>query len=161
MDWIQIGTLIISGATLGKLFYDSKNRQRQLEIDRRISVIVNERRRMQKDLFDNLNLILNVDKKIRAYSFKREDLRVAINEISSYKINIWINLNRDNKYYIDLRNKVNELVCQVEEYLHERGQEAHNKYTLGSESTVKSIWSLTDSYVNEEERLVDDILKGN
>lgn len=160
MDYIGWGTLIISGVTLCKLFYDSKNSQRQLEIDRRISVIVNERRRMQKDLIENLNLVLNIDKKIRSLSFKRKDLRMAINEISSYKINIWINLNKENKYYNELRSNINKLVEKITELFNDLTEENHDKYTLESAEIIESIWLLIDKYVNQEDGLIEDILEG-
>ena len=159
MDWIQLGTLGISGATLGKLFYDSMNMKNQIKIDRRISVTVEEKRKMQRELFNHVTSLLNIDSKATTATFTREELRIAISDTHNHKINVWINLNRDNKHQNSLKDECNILATFLSNFLEDPGEEQLEQYLDITEKHKWKIWLLIDKYIEDEEKLIKKLLK--
>lgn len=158
MDWIQLGTLGISGVTLGKLFYDSMNMRDQLKIDRRISVTVEEKRKMQRELFNHVSSLLYIDRKAVTATFTREEMRNAISDAHNHKINVWINLNRDNKHQNSLKDECSILATFLSNFLEDPGEEQLKQYLDTTEKTTWKIWLLIDKYIEEEEKLIKNLL---
>lgn len=158
MDYIGWGTLAVSAATLFKVFYDSKNKLKQLEIDRRLSIVVDERRRMQKDLFFHITSLVNIHFKTVKESVTTVEAREAFFNIQNHQINVLINLNIKNKHHFELMDYCDVMAEQLKGFYEDRNEESFNSYKLESEKPKVLIMHLINMYVREEEKLIHDML---
>lgn len=162
-NWVTLVTLLISAGTLGTLIYEKKINNKQLEIDRKISVIVDEQRKIQRELFYHVTALLDIDRKITSGTATRAEFREAIGRVQNHQVNIWINLNLNNKHQFDLRTECNRMATALEKYFEDyiegRGSKALIEYKTKSRYLKVKIWSLIEHYVKEEDRLIQNILE--
>lgn len=158
MDWIKFGTFCLAAGGLLKQFYDSNIKQKQIDKDRLIAVTVDERRKIQIELFKHVTSILSIDKKTEIGYLKREKIREYLSDIQNHKINIWINLNSDNKYQKKFRAECDLLVKLVSAFLEDPQENQHLQYLSEVEVIRKKIWRLIDQYIEDEERLINEML---
>jgi len=88
MDWISSIPLIISGITLLILGWEVFSNNKNKYIDRQVKVIVDERRKMQKELFKHVTAILSIYRKI-IYKTNLENNESMFHDILNHKVNVW------------------------------------------------------------------------
>ncbi|GEM_PF-1575908 len=160
MNWISVITLIISLGTLiiaaGTLFSNIKERK----IDRRIGVIIEERRRMQQKLFENVIGILEIDREVQYGKLLKEE-NILFHEVLNYKVGVWINLNHKNSFSEELRSSCTSLATWAANSLDEKRD--INLIFSDRKSTNRNrqnIWVLIEKYIEEEEELIQSIVAG-
>lgn len=160
MDWISVINLLISIGTFITVIVKIIIGNNQKKIDRRIGVIIGERRRMQQELFKNVLGILQIDREVECKKFLKEK-DILFHEVLNYKIGIWINLNRENSFYEELRSDCTELATLVASDLETSNDddkiEVYNKVR---NLNRQHIWILIDKYIEEEEKLIQSIMNG-
>lgn len=160
MNWTSVITLLISFGTLIVVIVEVVINLNQRKIDRRIDVTIEERRRMQKELFENVNGILEIDREVRYKKLLKEE-DVLFHEVLNYKIGVWINLNRENIFSEDLRSHCNRLATWIASCLEELSDDNKvDQYLEIANTSTQHIWILIDKYIEEEERLIQTIVAG-
>lgn len=159
MDWIQLGTLFISGATLLKVVHDSKNKQKQLEIDRRIEVMVEDQREKQRKLFEHVTALLNIEERFIYSKLSEEELPSILINSLSHKVGVWININRRNKIAEELRDNCTELATWLASTAEARMIKKDDNYLDAAHRNVMKIWFFINKYIEEEERLIEEMMK--
>lgn len=159
MEWIQFGTFCLAAGGLIKQFYDSNISKKQKNKDRLIAVTVDERRKMQAELFKHVTSVLSIDKKVEIGYLKRAEIREYLNDIQNHKINIWINLNSDNQYQKEFREECNLLIKLVSDFLEDPKENQYLQYLSKVKVKREKIWVLIDEYVGDEEQLINELLK--
>jgi len=159
MDWVSIITLLISFFTLVTVIWQAISNNRNRKIDRQVTVIVTERRRMQKELFKHIMAILDIDRKVN-YSTSIDSMGNFMHDILNHKINVWINLNRENQYSKDLRSNCNLLATWIASIVENPKSEYKDSFLEAADANRKEIWLLIDKYIEEEEKLTKEIMEG-
>lgn len=160
MDWVSVITLLISALTLFMVGVELFVNTRQRKIDRQIEVTIGERRRMQQELFKNVLGILEIERELQYEKFLKEK-NMLFHEVLNYKVGIWINLNRENSFSVDLRSNCNELATWVASALEEVSD--YNRacsYLKAADRNRQQIWILIDKYIEEEEKIIKLIVAG-
>jgi len=88
----------------------------------------------------------------------RDAVRKASASTQNHQVNIWINLNLENKYHFDLKNECNKMAAAQEKFYNEWTTEELERYRLISDDLKVGIWALIEHYVREEEILVTKLL---
>ena len=158
MNWLEIITLGISLVTMVMVGVEIFINTKQRKIDRHIEFLIDERRRMQRELFVNVLGILSVERELQYNKFLK-DRDILFHEILNCKISVWINLNRENVFYNELRSNCNGLVTWVASALEEDGENTKSYLKSCNKHRVE-IWKLIDKYIEEENRLNDLIATG-
>lgn len=153
MNWISVMTLLISAGTLGTLFINIKERK----IDRQIGVTIEERRRMQQELFKNVLGILEIYRELE-YKKLLKEKNILFHEVLNYKVGVWINLNRENSFSVELRSNCNTLATWVANCLEIENDDS--EYIAATNINRQHIWVLIDKYIEEEEKLIQSIMTG-
>ncbi|WP_017416781.1 hypothetical protein [Clostridium tunisiense] len=160
MNWISVGTLLISALTLIMVVVQLLVNTKQRKIDREIEVTIGERRRMQQELFKNVLGILEIDRELEYEKFLKEK-NILFHQVLNYKIGVWINLNRENSFYVDLRRNCNSLATWIASALETANDDNEEQsYFEARDRNRQHIWILIDKYIEEEERLVKLIVAG-
>jgi len=160
MNWVSVITLLISFGTLIMVGVELFINTNQRKIDRQIDVTVKERRRMEQDLFKNVLGILEIDRELEYKKFLKDN-NILFHEVLNYKVGVWINLNYENSFSLDLRKNCTELATWV----------ANGLETINDDNKIESyqkninlnrqhIWMLIDKYIEEEEKLIKSIVAG-
>lgn len=159
MGWISVINLLISIGTFITIIVKIAISNSQKKIDRRIEVIIGERRRMQQELFKNVLGILQIDREVEYKKFLKER-EILFHEVLNYKIGVWINLNRENSFYEKLRSNCNELATWVASDLETSNDDTREVYNKARNLNRQHIWVLIDKYIEEEEKLIQLIMNG-
>lgn len=77
----------------------------------------------------------------------------------NYKVGVWINLNRENKFADNLRGDCNLLATWIASALEETNDNT-SSYLLAADECRKNIWMLIDKYIEEEEQMIKSIISG-
>lgn len=156
MDWVSVVTLLISGGTLVLLiiqfFVNNNNRN----IDRRIGVMVNAQREKQKELFVHVLGLLDIERQITYATISESEMNKSFHNALDHKINIWINLNRNNKYAIDMRENCTLLAFWLASSL--ESSKDKESYMESAQRNAQIIWQLIDRYISEEEKLIEEMM---
>ena len=159
MDWIGMAQISLSIGTFGMLVYEVFYNSRQRKIDRRISVTVEDQREKQRKLFDNVNGLLDIEKKFIYSKITEDELSSILLESLSYKVGVWININRKNKFAERLRDNCTSLATWLASSAESRIMGNNNNYLESAHRNVMDIWILVDKYIEEEENLIEYLLK--
>lgn len=160
MNWASIITLLISALTLIMVGVELFITTKQRKIDRQIEVTIEERRRMQQELFKNVVGILEIYRELE-YGTLLKDKDILFHEVLNFKIGVWINLNRENSFSDELRSDCTALVTWVASALEEISDETKKySYLQAANSNRQHIWILIDKYIEEEESLIRSIVSG-
>lgn len=160
MNWVSVITLLISFGTLIMVGVELFINTNQKKIDRQIAVTVKERRRMEQDLFKNVIGILEIYRELEYKKFLKEK-NILFHEVLNYKVGVWINLNNENSFSLDLRKNCNELATLVASGLETINDD--NKielYQKKANLNRQRIWISIDKYIEEEEKLIKSIVAG-
>ncbi|MFE6585639.1 hypothetical protein ACFVM9_13075, partial [Bacillus mobilis] len=71
---------------------------------------------------------------------------------------IWINLDRKNKFTKDLRINCNEYITWWASFLESSNDEEKSNFERASYKNMKSIWILIDKYIEEENKLIEELM---
>lgn len=156
MDWVSMVTLIISGGTLLLLVVQFYVNNKSRYIDRRIGVMVSEQRTKQKQLFQHVVDLLDIDRQVDYGTITPEVEKDRFHSVLNHKVSIWINLNRNNKYSTELRSNCTELATWVASAIDEPKEREH--YMKAAVRNRQMIWALIDKYILEEEYLIEEML---
>ena len=80
-------------------------------------------------------------------------------ESLSYKVGVWININRKNKFAERLRDNCTSLATWLASSAESRIMGNNNNYLESAHRNVMDIWILVDKYIEEEENLIEYLLK--
>ena len=160
MDFISVITLLISIGTLACVIAELYINLKQRKIDRRIEVTIGELRRMHQELFKNVLGILEIAREVENQKLLKEE-NILFNEVLQYRIGVWINLNRKNRFSEELRSKCNELAVWIASFI-ESTSENNEKLNFLKEANLnrQRICILIDKYIEEEDRLIEVIVNG-
>jgi hypothetical protein len=149
VTWVDYITLGVSVATLFLLIYNSISLNRAKKKDRRISVILEERRKMHNELFHHITSVLDLGRKSIEIvdKEKRQEMKW---QLLNHKIYIWVNLNRENEFAEQLRSHCNEYVFWCAGILEKEFNNQFDSYTSSADKNVQSIWILIDKYIEKE-----------
>lgn len=156
MDWISIVTLIISGGTLVLLIIQFLVNNNNRNIDRRIGVMVNAQREKQKELFVHILGLLDIERQITYATISNEEINRSFHNALDHKVNIWINLNRKNKYSKDMRENCTHLATWLASSLESSKDKEH--YMKSAQRNAQIIWQLIDRYIDEEEKIIEEMM---
>ncbi|PEY26272.1 hypothetical protein CN340_15495 [Bacillus anthracis] len=157
MNIALIITSIISLATLIVSIYNAKTLNENKEKDRRIAVELSEKRRMHNDLFEHITKVLDLGRRCRVETDEKEKQKMKF-ELLNHKIFIWINLDRDNCFAKDLRENSNEYIFWWASFLESSNKEEKFNFERASDKNMKSIWLLIDKYIEEENKLIAELM---
>lgn len=157
MNIALIITSIISLATLIVSIYNARTLNENKEKDRRIAVELSEKRRMHNDLFEHITKILDLGRRCRVETDEKEKQKMKF-ELLNHKIFIWINLDRDNCFAKDLRENSNEYIFWWASFLESSNEEEKFNSERASDENMKSIWLLIDKYIEEENKLIEELM---
>ncbi|MCU5708006.1 hypothetical protein OCF67_28365 [Bacillus wiedmannii] len=157
MNTALIITSIISLATLIVSIYNARTLNENKEKDRRIAVVLSEKRRMHNDLFEHITKVLDLGRRCSEETDEKEKQKMRL-ELLNHKIFIWINLDRDNRFSNKLREHSNSYIFHYASYL-----ESTNP-TMGFNTQAKAyddqreIMKLIDKYIEEENKLIAELM---
>ncbi|WP_433948138.1 hypothetical protein [Bacillus tropicus] len=157
MDWIKIITLGIALFTLVVSIYNAITLNKNKEKDRRIAVELSEKRRMHNDLFEHITKVLDLGRRCRVETDEKEKQKMKF-ELLNHKIFIWINLDIDNCFAKDLRENSNEYIFWWASFLESSNKEEKFNFERASDKNMKSIWLLIDKYIEEEHKLIAELM---
>lgn len=157
MDWIEYTTLGVSIGTLLLLIYNSFSSKREKRKDRRISVVLEERRKMHTELFQHITSVLDLGiKSLEIEDMgKRQEMKW---QLLNHKIFIWVNLNRENEFARQLRSHCNEYVFWCASMLEKEFNSQDDSYELAANRSVQHIWILIDKYIENENELKKEFI---
>jgi hypothetical protein len=157
VTWVEYITLGVSVATLLLLIYNSISLNRAKKKDRRISVVLEERRKMHNELFHNITSVLDLGRKSIEIvdKEKRQEMKW---QLLNHKIYIWVNLNRENEFSEQLRSRCNEYVFWCAGILEKEFDNQVGSYTSAADKSVQSIWILIDKYIEKENDLREELI---
>ncbi|HDR8185465.1 TPA: hypothetical protein ROY30_003152 [Bacillus cereus] len=157
MNIALIITSILSLATLIVSIYNARTLNENKEKDRRIAVELSEKRRMQNDLFEHITKVLDLGRRCSVETDEKEKQKIKF-ELLNHKIFIWINLDRKNKFTKDLRINCNEYITWWASFLESSNDEEKSNFERASYKNMKSIWILIDKYIEEENKLIEELM---
>ncbi|MED0951985.1 MULTISPECIES: hypothetical protein [Bacillus cereus group] len=157
MDWIKIITLGIALFTLVVSIYNAITLNKNKEKDRRIAVELSEKRRMHNDLFEHITKVLDLGRRCRVETDEKEKQKMKF-ELLNHKIFIWINLDINNCFAKDLRENSNEYIFLWASFLESSNNEEKLNFERASYKNMKSIWILIDKYIEEENKLIEELM---
>ncbi|MDM5285796.1 hypothetical protein [Peribacillus frigoritolerans] len=157
MNIALIITSIISLATLIVSIYNARTLNENKEKDRRIAVLLSEKRRMQNNLFEHITKVLDLGR--RCFEEKGENEKQKMKfELLNHKIYIWINLDRDNGFAKGLRENSNEYIFLCASFLDSSDEAERLNFQKVSYKDQRSIWILIDKYIEEENKLIEELM---
>ncbi|PEK63850.1 hypothetical protein [Bacillus wiedmannii] len=157
MNIALIITSILSLVTLIVSIYNARTLNENKEKDRRIAVELSEKRRMQNDLFEHITKVLDLGRRCSVETDEKEKQKIKF-ELLNHKIFIWINLDRKNKFTKDLRINCNEYITWWASFLESSNDEEKSNLERASYKNMKSIWILIDKYIEEENKLIEELM---
>ncbi|MEH6933086.1 hypothetical protein ACQKFI_11175 [Bacillus thuringiensis] len=157
MDWIKIGTLVISFFTLLLSIYSARTLNQNKEKDRKVTVSLPEKRRMQKDLMDHITKVLDLGRKCFEETDENEKKKIKF-ELLNHKVYIWINLNEENSFAKELRSHSTEYIFWCASFLDSPNEKEKFNFRTDSYKNQRSIMGVIEKYYKEENRLIDDEL---
>ncbi|OOR22141.1 hypothetical protein [Bacillus cereus] len=157
MNIALIITSILSLATLVVSIYNARTLNENKEKDRRIAVELSEKRRMHNDLFEHITKVLDLGRRCSVETDEKEKQKMKF-ELLNHKIFIWINLDRDNCFAKDLRENSNKYIILWASFLESSNKEEKINFERASDKNMKSIWLLIDKYIEEENKLIAELM---
>lgn len=142
---ITIGTLLVSTFTLVFSISNSKK-------TRRVTVLLTERQKRHDELFKHITAVLDIGRKIYNVENNSERQKMSY-DLLNHKVQIWIHLNKENKYAKEMRGNCNEYIFYCAASLEEVNNEDRQQYLHVAGNYPKHIWVLIDKYIEEEEKL--------
>ena len=86
---------------------------------------------------------------------------MLFHEVLNYKVGVWINLNRENSFSVELRSNCNSLATWVASALEEISDDnTVCSYLKAADRNRQQIWSIIDKYIEEEEKIIESIVSG-
>lgn len=158
MTWVDYTTLGVSAGTLLLLVLNSISSNQAKKKDRRISVVLEERRNMHNELFHHITSVLDIGRKSIEINDieKRQEMKWRL---LNHKIFIWVNLNKENEFAEQLRSNCNEYVFWCAGILeNEFNNQVEDSYTLAADKSVQHIWILIDKYIEKENELKEKLI---
>lgn len=158
-------TTFISLGTLLLLIYEVFINKRQKQKDLIVNIVAQERRTMQKDLVTHVTALLDIDRKTINKLNERQDFIKASTNTQIHQINIWINLNSENKYEEKLRKYCNTIAINLQKYYNGsidgsiKGEEDIDYYRKHTESARIHISYTINEYFIEERKLLQELLE--
>jgi hypothetical protein len=155
--WVDYITLSLSVLTLLLLIYNSITLNKAKKKDRRISVVLEEKRKMHSELFNHITSVLDLGRKSIeiADKEKRQEMKW---QLLNHKIHIWVNLNNENDLSEQLRSHCNEYVFWCAGILEEEIDNQVNAYTSTANKSAQNIWILIDKYIEKENDLREELI---
>ena len=92
--------------------YSVRTLNQNKEKDRKVTVSLPEKRRMQKDLMDHITKVLDLGRKCFEETDENEKKKIKF-ELLNHKVYIWINLNEENSFAKELRSHSTEYIFGV------------------------------------------------
>ncbi|ESU31895.1 hypothetical protein G3A_14160 [Bacillus sp. 17376] len=154
VNWVDYTTLGVSVVTLLLLAYNSISLNRAKKKERRISVVLEKKRKMHNELFHHITSVLDLGRRsIETIDMeKRQEMKW---QLLNHKIFIWVNLNRENEFAEQLRSNCNEYVFWCASILE---NDQVDSYNLAAVKSVKHIWVLIDKYIEKENELMEKLV---
>ncbi|MGM1462405.1 MULTISPECIES: hypothetical protein [Bacillus cereus group] len=125
--------------------------------DRRITVSLPEKRRMQKDLMDHITKVLDLGRRCFEETDEHEKQKIKF-ELLNHKVYIWINLNEENSFAKELRSHSTEYIFWCASFLDSPNEKEKFNFRTDSYKNQRSIMGVIEKYYKEENRLIDDEL---
>ena len=138
MDWIKFGTLVISFFTLLLSIYSARTLNQYKEKDRKVTVSLPEKRRMQKDLMDHITKVLDLGRKCFEETDENEKKKIKF-ELLNHKVYIWINLNEENSFAKELRSHSTEYIFWCASFLDSPNEKEKFNFRTDSYKIQRSI----------------------
>ncbi|GAB6248894.1 hypothetical protein ORM92_21420 [Bacillus cereus] len=138
MDWIKFGTLVISFFTLLLSIYSVRTLNQNKEKDRKVTVSLPEKRRMQKDLMDHITKVLDLGRKCFEETDENEKKKIKF-ELLNHKVYIWINLNEENSFAKELRSHSTEYIFWCASFLDSPNEKEKFNFRTDSYKNQRSI----------------------
>ncbi|MFP3378169.1 hypothetical protein SB767_17370 [Bacillus sp. SIMBA_069] len=157
MDWIKIFTLIFSGITVVMVIINSIKDYLTRKKDRRIAVVLPEKRRMQNELFEHIIKVLDLGRRCLEETDENEKQKMKY-ELLNHKPFIWINLDRENCFQEDLRRRCNLYITWCADFVDSSKEEEKNNCKNASNQERKHIWVLIDKYIEEENKSIEKLM---
>lgn len=150
LNLVNILTLCISLGTFIILIINSiKNRK--------INVLLSEKRKMQNDLFLSITKILDIGRRSLEIKDLKERQQMKY-DLLNHKILIWINLDYKNKYAKDMRENCNQYIFWCASSLENNSSSEKIDIHLTANKNLHSIWQLIDLYIEEENKLIEKLI---
>jgi hypothetical protein len=150
LDLVQIFTFIFVIVNTAEAIIAKKK-------DRKITVLLTEKRKLQNDLFTHLTKVLDLGRQCLIGQTEENKKKIEL-ELLNHKIFIWINLNRDNRFSSKLREHVNNYIVFSISCLNENEDENKHSYSLAANKDAQNIWVLIDKYIDEENILIEKLI---
>ncbi|MGH0779827.1 hypothetical protein ACQVQ8_22320 [Bacillus cereus] len=157
MDWIKIITLIFSGITAVMIIINSIRDYLTKKKDRRISVVLPEKRRMQNELFEHIIKVLDLGRRCIGELDENEKQKMKF-ELLNHRPFIWINLDRKNRFSKELRANCNEYITWCAHFVDSSNEVEKNNSIRASDKNKKVIWVLIDKYIEEENKSIEKLM---
>ncbi|PFO09259.1 hypothetical protein COJ63_06055 [Bacillus cereus] len=157
MDWIKFGTLVISFFTLLLSIYSARTLNQNKEKDRKVTVSLPEKRRMQKDLMDHITKVLDLGRKCFEETDENEKKKIKF-ELLNHKVYIWINLNEENSFAKELRSHSTEYIFWCASFLDSPNEKEKFNFRTDSYKNQRSIMGVIEKYYKEENKLIDGLM---
>ncbi|WP_340373288.1 hypothetical protein [Peribacillus sp. FSL E2-0218] len=157
MTWIDYTTL---GVSVGTFLYLVINGLISFGIkkkDRKITVFLEERRKMHNELFHHITSVLDLGRKCEEVEdfAKRQEMKMAL---LNHKIFIWVNLNKENEFAKQLRSNCNEYIFKCAGNLEREFHNQDNSFSIAANKNVQHIWILIDKYIEKENELKEELI---
>ncbi|MGY3267665.1 hypothetical protein ACVWY7_000581 [Bacillus sp. TE9106W] len=157
MNIALIITSIISLATLIVSIYNARTLNENKEKDRRIAVELSEKRRMQNALFEHITKVLDLGRRCSVETDEKEKRKMKF-ELLYLRPFILINLDRKNRFSKDLMmNCFEYIICYVR-FVESSNEAEKNNFIRASDENKKVIWDLINKYIEEENKLIDELV---
>ncbi|MGH0942117.1 hypothetical protein ACQVTS_12360 [Bacillus mycoides] len=157
MDWIKVGTLIVSFLTLVVSSYGAITLNKNKEKDRRVTVMLSEKRRMKSDLFEHIIKVLDLGRRCFEETDEKEKQKM-ISELLNHKKIVWINLDRENSFSKNLREKSNSYIFNCTWFLETTNSAQGHTIQANAYDDQREIMMLIDKYTEEEDKLIEELI---
>ncbi|PFY83992.1 hypothetical protein [Bacillus toyonensis] len=150
-------TTIISLATLIVSIYNARTLNENKEKDRRIAVELSEKRRMQNELMNHITKVLDLGRRCFEETDENEKKKIKF-ELLNHKVFVWINLDRENAHAKELRSECNEYIFLCASFVDSSNETEKLNFQGNSATNQRSIMVLIDKYIEEENKLIDELV---
>ncbi|MFY4685304.1 hypothetical protein [Bacillus anthracis] len=157
MDWIKFGTLVISFFTLLLSIYSAKTLNQNKKKERRITLFLSEKRRMQNDLFKHITQMLDFGRRCFEEIDEKEKQKIKF-ELLNLKMLITVNLDKDNDFAEDLGGNCIEYITWCASFLEASDEKVKSNYLGASYKSQLSIWNLVNKYRENDNKLIEELM---
>ncbi|PFU28626.1 hypothetical protein [Bacillus cereus] len=125
--------------------------------DRKIAVELSEKRRMQNELMNHITKVLDLGRRCFEETDGNEKKKIKF-ELLNHKVFIWINLDRENACAKELRSDCNKYIFLCASFVESSNDKEKLNFERASHKNMKSIWLLIDKYIEEETKLIEELI---